>query len=221
MDDVKNRFSRSLRFVQAVGPLYIVDVVRLLGMRFDFVRLPVTADELVPREPTTPVTFSHGKLGHDGRTIVIDTLSVFPTAISVDTRVSTDDADVVIDNILALTESVIRENEGRERVYINHMEFRTDVGLEYPYAPAAQIAPSLARLVAEYSAVRPDLLPQFHLTAVVVQTDPMQYVLPCDFRIERRAGQPFSGNVYFSQAPLKTSDHRTILEEYERSARAR
>jgi hypothetical protein len=38
---------------------------------------------------------------------------------------------------------------------------------------------------------------------------------PNRFTLERRIGLPFSANVFFSQAPLKSGDHLALLEALE------
>jgi hypothetical protein len=40
-------------------------------------------------------------------------------------------------------------------------------------------------------------------------------ITPGVFSIERRADSPFSEKTYFSNAPLRTSEHIAILQEFE------
>lgn len=43
----------------------------------------------------------------------------------------------------------------------------------------------------------------------------MDAIEHADFIIERRAGEPYSENRYFSSAPLRTAEHLALLEEFE------
>jgi hypothetical protein len=47
----------------------------------------------------------------------------------------------------------------------------------------------------------------------------MEAIETADFIMERRAGEPYGENRYFSSAPLTTSDHLTLLEAFEQAFR--
>jgi hypothetical protein len=54
----------------------------------------------------------------------------------------------------------------------------------------------------------------------ITQSTPLQSLdefKNVDFLIERRAGEPYSKNRYFSSAPLRTIDHVRVLEQIEKS----
>jgi hypothetical protein len=51
--------------------------------------------------------------------------------------------------------------------------------------------------------------------AALLSSDPLLQMELTEFSIERRAGEPFSANRYFSIAPLRTKDHIAALEKIE------
>jgi hypothetical protein len=58
----------------------------------------------------------------------------------------------------------------------------------------------------------------FEPTAILINADLSQAKIgPAIFSVERRADIPFSENIYFSSAPLRTSEHLDVVKEFEAS----
>lgn len=55
----------------------------------------------------------------------------------------------------------------------------------------------------------------FGLSAIEFWPDQTQNYKPANFSLQKRTGDPLSGNRYWSQAPLPTDKHLQILEEFE------
>lgn len=79
--------------------------------------------------------------------------------------------------------------------------------------PALQVAcDALSRGVAEYTGE--DL--KFEITAVAANFDELTRKYPLGrFSIQRRENAAFSENKYFSEAPLQTAQHISLLEQFE------
>lgn len=209
-------FAQALRFTSIRPPLYKPDLVRKIQDQYGFVSAPTTAQDFLPADPTDPLVFTHGKLIVDGRTIVIDKLSVFAQALAV-ASASTEDADLFLEDILKWSPTplgpVFSEISPR-RVYINQLELTLDTPLEHCCSMAFQFGQTLSGLFEAYGYEQG--FPRFQVYSLGMTPDPALLRLACEFRIERRVGVPYESNVYFAQAPLRTADHIKMLEEFER-----
>src|SRR5438552_17298888 len=93
--------AQAARFIIVKTQVYRPDIVATLRQRYHFVRVPQTADELLP-PPGRPMVFGHGKFVAGERSFIIDGLEIFGEAIAVKTATSTDDADAILDDLMTL-----------------------------------------------------------------------------------------------------------------------
>ena len=100
--------AKAVRFIEVKAPVYMPDIIRVIRDRYQFVKFPVSADEIIPPQiDTTPVTFLHGKWEHQGRTIIVSGIELYPQFVAVNTALSTDDSDIVIEDLLGLSDAVV------------------------------------------------------------------------------------------------------------------
>jgi hypothetical protein len=217
MKDIQVLSARAARFVAVTtAKVYMPDVVKTVQDRYGFVGPPQTAEEmLAPLDPAQnqPLIFQHGKFVQGQRAIIIDRLEIYSHLTAVDTSTSTDDGDLVLDDLLALNPEVLKESLTR-RVYISRLEIVLDASLDAVSPGAAALGASLTAMLSQYLDEEAPAAP-FRVASFALLTDPAQRVLPCDFRVERRVKTPFDMNRYYSQAPLRTSDHLAALEQFE------
>ena len=190
--------------------------------RYGFVRTPSTPEQMLPSDPTHPIMFGHGRLVVEGREILIERLLLYNHAIAVDTTTSTDDSELVIDDLLAAFSDIVERVEGpRPKMFISQLELKSDLILERVFTPWSALSRSLARAMASDfpNAPTDSYAPALWLNTLVMRSDPQKFVMPCDFRFERRDDRPREDMMYFSQAPLRTADHIAVLEEFERSVK--
>jgi len=206
--------------VRALGTksvVYVPAIINALHQRYGFVRVPTSAAEILPPE-NTPVILSHGNLVHDGRTIVIQSLKLYSRAAIAETVGATEDSERVIDDVfdcLATTIGYDVSEPGTNRIYGSQLEIGLEVSLEGYFYMLHKIGAVVAEAMGRYGIT----LPPLQLYSLGMNIDPTMAPLICDFRIERRVGVPYEAGVYFSQAPLRTSDHVSALEEFERTMR--
>lgn len=211
--------ARAARFVNVAptAAIYIPDAVRLIHNRYSFVRAPMTAEELLgplDEEANRPLTFYHGKFTREGQPpIPIEGLEIYRHLIAVDSAISTDDADLVLDDLLSLSAEVLKRSQTR-RIYISQLEVEFQPALDVLWRGPERLAQSIAEMLSRYLDDEAPKVP-FRLSSIALQTDPKERALPCDFRIERRLKMPFETNLYFCQAPLRTPDHLFALEQVE------
>lgn len=96
--------------------------------------------------------------------------------------------------------------------YLSQVHVECDV-------PLRNLSPKLMRFASLLSArvKTADKKPrQFDIGALQFWTEDMgQTMAPAMFRFERKWGEPFSSNQYFSQAALETQEHLDLLNELE------
>jgi hypothetical protein len=205
------RAVRQVAAIQLLEPR--ADTVKKLQERYSFAKVPTTYEELYPTDPAQGgLRFLQGKFECDGQAIAVD-LHLLANLIIGDTRGSTDHSDLFLDEYIGnanATRSDVIMYIG-PRLYVSQIEFTTEQSLETlvsPSVPAA--ARNLDRLVADSGAKASP----FGVHAVTLNFDPtgLAQPVPSHFSVERRVGLPYSLNTYFSNAPLKTSEHVKLLE---------
>ena len=201
--------ARSARFVEYPRPPFFPDVIRRLQERYSFVHVPTTPDEIVPRGESSGILggFLHGKHEYEGRTIVIKSLSFFADAVAVESLVSTEDADVVLDDLLTYGADLMVAQPHR-RAYASGLEFNSDVALWSTFRVAHALGQAMAQLYGSYA---DEPAPTFDLSGFTIATDPTKGSAE-EFLLARRANTPFESNSYYSHAPLSSPHHVSLLE---------
>lgn len=196
---------------------YRLDIIRRLQERYGFIKVPSTPDELLGLDQAQGIKFYHGKLVKGDRTIVIENLQFLTinlnSMIVVDTRTSTDDSDTVIDDYIqqanTLRSDMITPTEPTQ--YDSHIEFTMDGSLrDFCAPPIHHTGDAINRLLDSYKIKAP----AYELSSITIHYDQIGLggLIPVPFKVERRAGVRYSANTFFSQAPLKTTDHVALLE---------
>jgi hypothetical protein len=206
--------AQAIRPAVTAPAVYIPDVIEALKERYGFVVVPQTPEQVLNRES---LTFAHGKFVHEQRTILIASLKIFAQAFLVETGNSTEDSDLVIDDLLKWLPtsglSVTLRELGAARIYMSHLEVALSVPLEHWFPMTAKIGEMIADSFRRQG--RSEEVPPFRVYSLGMNVDPLSVPHFCDFRIERRLNVPYAENKYFAQAPLTTAEHITILRALE------
>lgn len=195
-----------------VIPLELVEAVR---EQYGFKRAPDVT------KPNEPIDFQLGKLKSGNITIeqlVVTSLAQL-TSIGVAVRTTTDDADLILDDLIGW----VSEKFGVDKTiafpsaYHNQLEFAFDRPISAGFARLQEIGSMITNLVVGYGLKE---CPTFELGSFSMHFDTTKTAalkpLPTLFAIERRVGSSWTDNKYFSPAPLKTKDHKAVLEQLER-----
>lgn len=206
---------QAIRFLRASNPMgnyYMPDVVKALRERYGFVQAPTTLQEF---DAQKGITFQHGRFvikNEKGKReeIVIDKFQVFTDGLLVDTKVYTDDADKFLDDVIqwGVAEFGLKIlDDPIKRAYLSSFEVE---------CPDAELPPfPLGKKIEEcLRGYGQDALP-FDTRSITVWYDTSVTVRPAPyaFIFARREGLPNSSNIYFSSAPLSTTDHHALLVE--------
>jgi hypothetical protein len=192
---------------------YLPDVAGQIKAKYEFLVGP-TNDELVPKDPAKGAEFRHGRIIHEGQSVVIDKVTVFNDGIVVDSTSSTNDADLFLDDLVVWAKTAIpKASASGPRYYLSQIEFHSDLAL-VTYAPTFEpICEKITATLTTYGIKAP----RFEVTNIGLYYDMLGKINPQPgaFYIDRRQNVAFAENVWFSQAPLKTPDHIALLKELE------
>jgi hypothetical protein len=177
-----------------------------VAARYSFLKAPQALEEMNFEKG---IEFSVGTLG----SINIDKMTLFGNGIVVDTRSSTKDCAVVVQDFLDFVhESFGAVIQPTRQMTLSNIIFQSEMKLANVHPILAHIAELIAASVSrdfgQSVVVEPSAL---HIGADLSQIK----LQPSAFTIERRADTPFSANTYFSAAPLGTEEHLKALSEVE------
>jgi hypothetical protein len=176
---------------------------------------PGTA-EVVPR-----VVLVNGTANFDGRAVGIQQIQISPDFTTLVVSVgNTDDGDLIADEILAMLDADFSFRGAKQQALRNYgssVVVQFDRGLETYIDALTKIQDLATKVIGESL----NLSQPLKIERLTFAFDPTQ--LPAvkgpvgGLLIERRVGQSYAENRYFSGAPVRTKDHVKLLEDIERS----
>jgi hypothetical protein len=182
------------------------EAIELFRNRYTFGKVPEKPEEL---DFQKGVEFIDGKMG----SIVIDKLVLYTNGVAIDTRSSTDNSERVLQDILDEVKRVSRAVMlPTRRMYVSNLIFRSQMRFSSLHRVVQPLGDSISSALSECFGQPVSI----DLGGIYISADSSQTKLtPSHFTIERRADTPFSANVYFSAAPLKTDLHIALIEKFE------
>jgi hypothetical protein len=195
--------------------LPILDIVEGLKERYSFKTVPEPAQLLQPAA-TSPGNFIFGKFG-DVTIEFFQVLEVqnFGTALAATCRTSTDDATAFLDDLLKwIAKSHRIERKGVwPPQFLSQMEVEIETTISTRLEAFRTVGDAISNLLRSYGQPA-----EYEPIGVSLHCDPSKtnIPVPAAFVFERRTGIAYDSNHYYSQAPLKTSDHRAVIQELER-----
>jgi hypothetical protein len=194
-----------LQGLDPFGKTADLQAIKELAKRYSFEKWPQTFAEL---DLAKGIELSAGTCNG----INVDKISLYTNGIAVDTRSSTDDCESVLNDLFgAATEMLGAKIKPYRRMFVSQLVFQSEMRL-------TALNPVLQKIVDRLNTyVSADLEQPFVFDSnVVMNADLSQTKLtPGAFTIERRADAPFKAKTYFSSAPLRTSVHLELLQEFE------
>ncbi|HTT76779.1 MAG TPA: hypothetical protein VMF50_12470 [Candidatus Binataceae bacterium] len=207
--------ARSVQAIKTAGGTvgYLPDIVKEIKAKYGFLSAPKEED-LVPSDSPKGAEFKHGKLIVDERTIVIDRFAIFNDGLVVDTASSTDDTDLFLDDLAQWAKTAIpKVSSSGPRYYVSQIEVKMKPLEAYvpSFRPAGE---KVTALLSTYGIN----VPRYEVSSVHLFFDQLGRIppQPGQFFFERRANIPYDDNVWFSQAPVKTTDHVALLKGFEK-----
>jgi hypothetical protein len=210
--------ARAIRLVKVATAIgYWPDLIKDLGKEYAFAAVPDIQQVIASQDKGTAkgAEFQVGKIPRrDGSTAVIEKFTVFNDGLVVDSRVSTEDCDLFLDSIEEWAKKNLSgiRNVGKS-FYLSQLEVKFQ-GSRYARAFDG-ICDQVYSLLNGYGMVglTPYRFGSLHMAMEPSRTSLSQ---PSPFSIERRLNIPFDDNLFFAQAPLRTSDHKSLLMALEK-----
>lgn len=155
----------------------------------------------------------HDEGGHDAYISV--SLAIYNDGLLANTQSSTEAADKFLTEALgaAIQEFGLSNPQTmRRKLYYNEMDVRID-------KPLTLLNPKLQTIANRITELRQWDQPTtaFEFSGVSFFPEPMSQSSVASFALERKIGTDWSENRYYTRAPLKTSDHILMLNEFEQS----
>ena len=159
--------------------------------------------------------FQLGQLVHGNRTINIGDFTLYNDGI-VATSASTDDAERFLNDLLNWAKEVFGFRDidpaGARTLYLSNIIIELESSPDVLLKNFTVLSESLVKLLrATYRLDIPVQLSGLELNFDRTITIPAWQTLT-PFTLDRRIHQPYSKNIFFSGAPLRTKDHLAFLE---------
>lgn len=210
--------ARSIRQVSiAASSVPPTETIATIKEKYGFLKAPEKLEELRPnplQAQISGIAFHEGKFQIDSRSVGIITLQFLPNMIVLDTRSSTEDCDIILDDYMEhiakrSSDSVIPLGPS---YYVSQLEFTMErtPALLPQFEEAGR---AVDRFLADYGLSVPKYA--FWSTLLNLDQEGLVQLQPAYFSLERRIGFPFKQNLFFSQAPLRTKDHIALLEKFD------
>jgi hypothetical protein len=212
--------ARVLAFVEVYdlaprGGVFYPDLVRDLVQHYHFQKFPQSAEQV---DEHKGIEFYSGKSGN----WTIDKFVIFDSLLVLETRAGTTESKQIIEEMLLWGKDKfgLKYQPGmiRRFGYVSNLTFHTDVPiLGEPNSPLAKLA---LKTGSEVSKIWGETI-NYEPTLVSASLDPLTRKNPiAALSITRRAEHPFSEHKYYSESPLPTDLHLSLLEQYEADVRA-
>jgi hypothetical protein len=197
------------RYLVSQKQVYFPDLVREVAQQFNFQKFPQTIEE---HDLNKGVEFWEGKTGKK----VIQKFVIWDSLLVLETTSSTDDSKAILEEILlwAVEKFQINYETGaiKKYAYISDITFFSDAPLLKVGYPVELLAKECTESVSEIWQEPVEYQP----ISLKIGHDPVNRKFGiAPFSIERKGDAKFSENRYFSEAPLPTSQHLKMLEEFE------
>lgn len=192
---------------------YLSHMVKQLAERYFFATFP-TPEEIVTKA-NDGLAFREGKFRNKNGDDIYVSMTVHNDGIVVDARSSTDDCDSFISETL----NWIAKENGLpqpsslhiQKLYISELYVESEQSLQIINPKILRFSQSLSEFVGKTGHVGASM----ELTGLTFANDPALPIKPIPFRFERAEGVPFERNRYYSSAPLPTTRHIELLNEFE------
>ena len=192
------------------GRIAFPDLSQSLTAEFGFQKYPQKYEEF---DLQKGIEFARGKWKKGG----VEKLTIFGGGLAVETRSSTDDSEDFLNEFLSWGAAKFGIQYRRDMIkhvgYVSQVVFYTEVPvLALLSSPVAKLSERVSGSVEEV--LREKI--HYEPTGLWIGIDQLTRKLsPAAFSIQRRVDVPFSENKYFSEAPLPTEVHLTLLREFE------
>lgn len=208
-----SQVARRLSIMNTRGQPYLPDVFAGFRERYGFVEIP---DRIEEWNNAKGIALRHGRF----QDIAITQLQIFSNGVLAESKAPTEVVDAFVEDVILWTLERFSleefEIEPPKKTFDSHIVVRSEVDLSKHFSGLTEIGTAIDEHLEAYG----HIVPNYVLSGFTMHADMVEEILnlrPSTFSIERRTGQPFREQLYFSTAPLSTSDHVKVLERLEKA----
>ena len=204
---------QSIRFLTPTstmeGRLYGVKLYRAFEDRYGFLQGPRVLSDF---DLKNGITFLNGLFD---RRVVIDRVQIYGNGILAEGKTSTDECDAFLDDVINWSAKeagleFVESDPNSMKLYLSQLELEVPKSLERSFQKYAEIGEVVGGFLLSYKQPYQQMYP----AGILFSSDNAEHNrVPIKF--ERRAETPFSQNLYFSSAPLRTADHLKVISMIE------
>ena len=184
-------------------------ILRAIEERYGFLQAPRM---LADYDFQKGVTFTFGQFHNDW---IIEKLQIFNNGILVEAKTETSKIESFLDEIIdwAIAEFDVKfpAEKFLGRAYLSQFEIHVDMNLGELFAQFSECGGFITECLNAYGLNSPS----YEAVQLTMFGDITKVTSPhpgSSFTFERRMAKPFSSNLYYSSAPLRSEDHIKALE---------
>ena len=154
------------------------------------------------------------------RSIVISKFQIYQNGILAEAQSYVEDCELFLDDVIGMAVEKLGVTIVKDEPIRNGFLSNIEVEAENPFTKTRvksfeQISKFLISRLKLYG----NEVPGYEQSGFTLHFDITNRVapIPTNFKLERRDGSPYSSNLYFCSAPLKTQDQLDLLEQFEAS----
>lgn len=205
--------SQAIRFIAETEPPIErrspVPLINGIREKYGFIQVPLTVDDLDFKKG---VTFLQGY--YKGK--IINKLQIYENGLLCEANEDNSLIDEFLGELFAWAKHVhkLPMRETGVRAYLSQMEVISAIDIGAVFSKVAPIGGLLAEALKAYG----QPVQEYKISGLKMHYDSMALPVPRapEFAFERRAGELYSANEFFTSAPVRTGDHLQILEALEK-----
>ncbi len=213
MQLISTEISQAIRFIEpkdGIGQRSPVPLIKALEDRYGFAQVPRTIPEM---NLLQGVNFLQGYF--QGK--LIDKFSVYNNGLLCECKQDTAYSDQFLDEIFSsLPREFDIEMKETRRSYLSQVEVMIPIDIGAALENFTTVGQRVFELLKQYDSPN---IEEYRFSSFKMHYDQTGKANPRspEFLFERRAAEPYSANIYFSSAPLRTSDHMQVLDLLEKT----
>ena len=198
--------------VRRAGQIYIPNALANFQQRYNFIEIPETSSYLNPEKG---IKFKHGKF----EDISIAEISLYPDGIVAHSSAPVEVIERFVDDVVRWTEDALQAEEISSlpsvKLFDSHVIVQSAIEFGSTLQKIEGLGHKISILLDRYGiATKP-----YTIGGIGLYNDEPDGGMykTSKFTFERKADQPFSQNLYFSTAPLRSKDHLELLALLEKA----
>lgn len=192
---------------------FVPTILSIIQKKYEFVSVPTAIDAM-----KKGFNFEQGRIIIEDREIVINELGIYNDGILITAR-DTDECDLICDDIINFAINTFRYRPPETqipRIYTSAIVVEFDDRIERAFKVIDVIGPKLSKLLRRTYSFDVDI--ELYRFSIAADPQKVPQFTNSEFAIERRGGERAGGpfeNRFYCIAPVRTSEHQELLEEFE------